>query len=595
MKLLRKRMKIVIWIAAVSFIALIFLSWGLDITRRSPTGMLQRGIVGKVNGRIIRMETYREMLNRAFMSFRGESDAQVDGLTSTLIEDRVFEQIVQEDLLREEIIRRGITVSDAEVLAFIKSVPPEELRSDTSFMTDGEFDVEKYRQVFQNPANLPWLMEYERYVKQALPKQKLMLTLYSTARLTDLEMGYAFSRRNATVKLRYLLVTPERAGKGAEPSEDEVRRYYEEHAEEFELPVTAVVSYAHFSTAPSPSDSAASLQEVRGINEELKAGADYEKLAKQVSQDQQTAEQGGLLGWIKRGQVVKVFEDAAFSLKKGQVSEPILSNYGWHIIKLNDKKADSAEVSHILIRIDSSSETIDRARESAVLFREDVEEMGLASAAVSHGVELRRTPPFSGRGNYIPTIGYSRVIKDFAFTSQPGNVSRVLATGVGFYVLRLDSLRERHVPSFESLTDTLTVLARGDKNIAQTEAVADSARSFLSEGLSMKQVASRLNLEYGVTREFSATSALPDYPIELIGAAMALDENKVSSPVRTEKGCYIVQVIERTTPGLEEFDKASPTFVGSMMDSKQRRIVDQWLAMLREKSDIRDYRGEIYR
>ena len=70
MKLLRKRMKIVIWIAATAFVALIFLSWGMDITRRSPTGMLQRGIVGKVNNRVIRIESYRELLRRTFMNMR---------------------------------------------------------------------------------------------------------------------------------------------------------------------------------------------------------------------------------------------------------------------------------------------------------------------------------------------------------------------------------------------------------------------------------------------------------------------------------------------------------------------------------------------
>jgi peptidyl-prolyl cis-trans isomerase D len=438
-------------------------------------------------------------------------------------------------------------------------------------------------------------MEYERYVKQALPKQKLMLTLYSTARLTDLEMGDVFARRSARVKFRYLLVTPERAGKGAEPSEDEVKRYYQEHAGEFELPVTAVVSYVHFPTAASPSDSAASLQEVRGIHEELRAGADFEKLARQVSQDQQTAEQGGLLGWIKRGEVVKVFEDAAFSLKKGQISEPVLSEYGWHIIKLNDKKADSVKVSHILIRVDSSSETVDRARESAVLFREDVEEMDLASATVPHGVELLTTPPFSGRGNFIPTIGYSRVIKDFAFDSRPGDLSRVLATGLGFYVVRLDSIAERHVPSFESIRDSVTVLARKEKNLTQAVAVADSARDLLSSGLSMSRVADRLNLEYGTTRELSFANALPEYPIELLGAASVLADNETSNPIKTEKGCYIVEMLEKTEPNLEEFEKESSALANNLIDAKQRRIVDQWLAMLREKSDIRDYRGEVYR
>jgi peptidyl-prolyl cis-trans isomerase D len=593
MKLLRKRMKIVIWIAATAFVALIFLSWGMDITRRSPTGMLQRGFVGKVNDRMIRIETYREMLRRTFMNMRTESGADVDGLTSTLLEDRIFEEIVQEELMRQEIERRGITTSDAEVIAFIKSVPPEGLRSDTSFVTDGEFDVEKYQRIFQNPANLPWLVEYEAYVRQALPKQKLMLTLYSTARLTDLEIGDAYTERHAKVKLKYLLVTTERAG-SVQATEEDARRYYKEHASDFELPETAQLAYVHFSTSPSPSDSAVAVQDVNGVYEELKAGADFGKLAGLVSQDDQTAQRGGLVGWIKRGEVIKVFEDAAFALRKGQVSEPLLSEYGWHIIMVDEKRADSVRVSHILIRPEASDETIDRARENAALFREDAAEMGFQSAAVSHGVDVQQTQPFSGQADFIPEIGYSRVITDFAFESQPEKLSRVFATGQGFYVVKLTDRKESHVPSFESLSDTLTNLALREKQLAQAGVVADSASALLTDGLSMENVGRRLDLEYEVTGELTIANARPRYPLELIGASAALADDQVSRPVRTARGYYILQVLERIPPDVEMFERLSTQLAGNLIDAKQRRIVDEWLASLRDRAKITDYRSEIY-
>jgi len=594
MKQLRKRMKIVIWIAATAFVALIFLSWGMDITQRSPGGMLQRGVVGRVNGKPIKIETYREMLQRTFMSVRNQSGGEVDGLTSTLLEDRVFEQIVQEELLWEEIARRGITASDAEVLAFVKSVPPEELRSDTSFITDGQFDVEKYRRVFQNPANIPWLVEYERFVRQALPKQKLMLTLYSTARLTDLEIADAFTERHATIKIENLLVSPERGGGRVEATEEEMRRYYEQHAEEFELPITAELTYVHFSTAPSASDSAAALQEISQVYEELKAGADFAKLAGQVSQDEQTAQKGGLVGWVRRGMVVKSFEDVAFELKKGKVSEPLLSEYGWHIIKLNDRRADSLEVSHILVRIDAGDVTIDGARENASLFREDAAEMGFESAAVSHGVEPQRTPPFSGQGSFVPTIGYSRVITDFAFTSRPGDLSRVFATGQGFYVLRLDERKERHIPSFESLRDTVFTLAQDEKKLAHAGIVADSAWSLVSQGLPMEQVGRRLNLDHRVSRAFTLAAASPEYPVELVGAASVLQEDSVSSPIRTDKGYYLIKVLERVPPDTERFERLSSALAGNLIDAKQKRIVDEWMLALRENAKVTDYRSEAY-
>ena len=96
MKLLRKRMKIVIWIAATAFIALIFLAWGMDITKRGPGGMLSRGFVANVNGKIVRIETYRQALRNAFYNASVRGGDRIDPLESTLIEENVFEQLIQE-------------------------------------------------------------------------------------------------------------------------------------------------------------------------------------------------------------------------------------------------------------------------------------------------------------------------------------------------------------------------------------------------------------------------------------------------------------------------------------------------------------------
>jgi parvulin-like peptidyl-prolyl isomerase len=336
------------------------------------------------------------------------------------------------------------------------------------------------------------------------------------------------------------------------------------------------------------------VQEVNGVYEELKAGADFGKLAELVSQDDQSAPTGGRVGWIKRGEVVKAFEDVAFRLNKGQVSEPLLSEFGWHIVKTNDRRKDSVNVSHILIRPQASDETIDRARENAALFREDAAEMDFQSAAVSHGIEVQLTEPFSGQADFIPDIGYSRVMTDFAFKSQPEELSRVFATGQGFYVVKLMDRKESHVPSFESLSDTLANLALKEKQLAQAGVIADSASALLAQGLSIETVGRRLDLEYEVTRELTILNARPQYPLELIGASAALADDQVSGPVRTERGYYILQVLERTPPDVELFERLSTQLAGNLIDAKQRRIVDEWMVSLRDRAKITDYRSEIY-
>jgi peptidyl-prolyl cis-trans isomerase D len=594
MNILRKRMKIVIWVAAVAFIALIFLAWGMDITRSSPTNRLQRGIVGAVNGRVIRIDAYREALRRSLASVRDQTGGEVDDLTATLIEDRVFQQIVQDELLREEIVRRGLRTTEAEIVSFMKNVPPEELRSDTSLMTDGRFDVEKYRKVFQNPANLPWLVEYERYVREALPREKLMLTIYSTARLTDLEIADAFSRQYAKVEVNYLFVPPESKEEETEPTEEDARLYYQSNAEKFRVPFTVRLSYAHFSTAPSDADSASAMEQINGIHDELAAGADFAELADQVSDDRQNSGAGGLVGWIRRGEVVRTFEEAAFSTPIGEISQPFLSEYGWHIVKVDDRQADSVKVSHILVRLEASAETIDKAREASTLFWEDAKEMGFEAAAVNGGVTIQTTPPFSDEGDFVPGIGYARVIKNFAFKAKKGDLSGVLATGEGFYVLRLDEAMESRIPTFEEIADTVALLARHKKEMAVAKVLADSSCALLSGGMSMKQVGEMLGLEYGSGRVLSAAGASSDIPLEVLGAASALKDDEKSKPIETEKGYYVIEVTDRIMPDSETFKSESAALAGRLMESKQRRIVNAWMAGLRKKANISDYRNEAY-
>ena len=594
MKVLRKRMRIVIWIAAIAFISLIFLAWGMDITRRTPGGMVQRGIVAKVNGKIIRSTTYREALRDALINARNETGDYVDPLTSALIEERVFEQIVQEHLLHEEIAKRGLWSSDAEVLSFMKNVPPEQLRSDSSLITDGEFDFEKYRALFRNPANLPWLLEYERFVRQALPKQKLILTIQSAARLTNLEVTDAFTQQQAKVKLRYILVTPERGGKNIELTDDEVFQYYERNAESFRMPMTVKLSFVHFPTSPSPSDSAEAKQDIHEIYDELRAGAKFNDLASQVSQDRLTAENGGLVGWIKKGETTKTFEDVAFSTRAGRISKPFLSDFGWHIIKVKSKRADSVNVRHILVRVVSSDVTIDSAREAGLLFKEDATSVDFEAAAASHDLTIQETVLSSSRTIFVPGIGYSRVIRDFAFSTKPGALSRVVATGTGFFVVRLEERKESHIPDFEAVTDTIRLLARNEKQMLLAETLADSAGVLLGKGKSMKLTARKLNLEYGVTREFSPATAYLDYPFELLGASALLKDDQTSRPIKTEKGYYIIKVLKRIPPDKDEFAQASSALSGELLQSKQRRILSEWMADLREKAEVIDYRGQTY-
>lgn len=110
----------------------------------------------------------------------------------------------------------------------------------------------------------------------------------------------------------------------------------------------------------------------------------------------------------------------------------------------------------------------------------------------------------------------------------------------------------------------------------------------------MEHTGRRLDLEHGVSKEMSVSSARPEYPIELVGAASVLEEGQVSRPIATDRGYYVIKVLERVPPDTERFERISSTLAGNLIDTKQRRIVEEWMLALRENAKVTDYRSEAY-
>jgi peptidyl-prolyl cis-trans isomerase SurA len=128
-----------------------------------------------------------------------------------------------------------------------------------------------------------------------------------------------------------------------------------------------LVSFAQVVMAPEPSDSAKALakQKAQTILDSIRAGADFEEMAKRYSQDPGSAESGGDLGWFRRGQMVRQFEDAAFSLPDGGVSDVVETEFGYHIIKVERSRAGERKGRHILIRAEIGPDDVARARARA--------------------------------------------------------------------------------------------------------------------------------------------------------------------------------------------------------------------------------------
>ncbi len=185
LKALRKRTKFFVWIAAGSFVGLIFLRWGMNITGRTQRTPRESGIIGEVNSEPITALEYRSEIER-LSAVEGErfgltelSEEMKEG-----IYDRAFDAIVSRKLLQQEVVQRGITITDEEILNVVRFSPPQEFVEADTFQTDGRFDYEKWHRFISDPQSQQFLLGYESRIRENLPLQKLQFLIFSSAKVT---------------------------------------------------------------------------------------------------------------------------------------------------------------------------------------------------------------------------------------------------------------------------------------------------------------------------------------------------------------------------------------------------------------------------
>ena len=596
LKAFRKKAKLFIWVAAGSFIAFIGLQWGMNITGRTNRSPLEMGVIAEVNGEPISSFEYQNEVTRlARMEAETLEETELSEEKLEDIRDRAFDALVARKLSEQEVRRRKIDVTDEEVLNVIRYSPPREFFEMEDFQTEGEFDFEKYQQFITDRQSLPFLVDYERRIREALPLQKLQLLVISSAKVTPEEVRDEYRRRNEQIEVQYVLLRPDVAEVG-EVSDEAIEEYYETHRDELEEPEKALVSYVFFEKKPSEDDEQSVKDRIEEVYEEAVSGASFEELAIYYSEDPGTGPQGGDLDWVSKGSMVKEFEDVVFSLKTGEISKPFMTPFGWHIAKVDGRKGDKVKARHILLRVRPSAETLENMRNEIRLFMEDAHALGFEGAALKHSLESNDTQEFSLNTGYIPGIGSSSELTEFVSDHSAGAVSYPVAKGDRYYILKVVRKTSKRIPPLEGLRDRIRkrVEIEGQKSRA-----AHTAAQLYEEivgGSSLQAVAKSHNLTVEKTQPFTKFGTLPKIlpQSEFFGAAFALDEGEVSAPVETEQGYFIIEVTKRLAIDEQEFEEVKQTLNAELLQREQQQIYASWIEHLRTVAKIEDYRRRLF-
>ncbi|MCK4427263.1 MAG: peptidylprolyl isomerase, partial [candidate division Zixibacteria bacterium] len=494
-----------------------------------------------------------------------------------------------------------ITVTGAELFEYLKRFPPKELMENPAFQTpEGEFDYQRYLQALADP-RVPW-DQVEPYVRSNLTLSKLQQSVISLVRVTDEEVRQYYVDDNEKVKVKYLLVPISQfLQKDLAVSDPEIQTYYETHQENFKVDQSANLSYVVFEKKTSEMDEQKTKERLSDIKKEIEEGEDFAELAQEFSDDVASAQDGGNLGWFGKGKMIEAFEKAAFALKPGEMSEPVRSEFGWHLIKVFDqrKKGKEKEIkaSHILLKTRISQETQDQLKLGAEEFVDQVKESDLIKVAEEQNLPVSETGWFF-KGGYIQGIGTNPEVDEFAFKNKIGKTSEFIETPKGFYVFQI---KERRPAGISPLEEVKSVIKRKlSKAKADSLAYAEAQKIYdqIKTGKSLKKAAKDNNVIYKETDEFSRNSFLPEIGRlpEFVGASFSLSpQNRLSPPIKTDRGTFIVEFVSRTTTDDSLFASIKDSLSSVILQNKQSQLYQDWFTQLRESAKIEDHRSEYFR
>ncbi|NQT25890.1 peptidylprolyl isomerase [candidate division KSB1 bacterium] len=602
MQTLRNNMRHILTIVLLAFLATIVFSWGMGGFKDRQT-VAQQGIIGSINGQKIQYQQFALTLEEQIAAQKEESGQDaIEDYQVNMIRDRVWDEMVRDVLLSQEVKSMNIQIAPDEIVFYMRNSPPEFIRSNEQFQTDGNFDMTKYQEALTNPAYYDAWIPLENYYRSVLPLQKLQQWVVSTAIVTDGEVLEAFKQETERVNVRYIAVKPsDISSDNIQVTDSEIKNYYTKNRNTFIEPEKRNIRYIAFDLQPSAEDTLRIHEDISYILEEIQNDADFEEMAREYSQDG-SAESGGDLGFFGPGSMVKPFEDAAFSAKVGSVVGPVETQFGLHLIKVLARKREKGETQvhaqHILLKFEIGPDTREKLWDDAQYFSESVETKGFDSfqqIAQEEGYTVEESTAFQ-EGSFIPGLGMSGRASYLVFKEQPDWVSRPLRINERIVIFQISDIEKEHIKSLEDVKSQITSTLETEKRKAKAGERCNKISDQLISGLTFDQMATSDTVSVQETGLFTIKGYVPGVGQDpkFIGTAFRLSMNEVSSPIEGKSAYYILQVFDKTSFNAENVSSQIDSKKQELLQQKQGLLYSAWYTQLKDNADIQDFRNDFF-
>jgi peptidyl-prolyl cis-trans isomerase D len=602
-------------------IIIVFIPWGVQ---RYTSG--RSGRVAEVNGRTITLDQYRDTYKNLVEQVRQSFGNNInDEFIQTLqLPKRALDQLIDRALMLQAAEKLDIQVTDEELARAIGSI--------AAFQTAGVFDNQRYLNILSRTQVSPETFENQQ--REAIAINKLQSFISGSVKVSDIEAQQWYQFNNAEVNVDYVLLEPQQM-KNIETTADEIQAHFEANKEKYKTDPELKIRYLYFNpknyeakvtisteevadyyesnqeqfkspqtvkarhilikldenATPEQVDEAR--QRIEDVRKLAIAGADFAELAAEYSEGP-TKTKGGDLGTFRRQDMVKPFSDKAFAMQAGEISEPVRTEFGWHIIKVEQvNPASVRSVAEARPEIEAKLKA-DRAKylaydEAESIFDVAFEGQDISDLAKKHDLKMIYTDFFTQKKG-PPETQNARQLAEAAFKLPLNEVSEIQELGNGYYLIEALEKRPARIPEFETVKAAVKKDLIKEKQDAEALGQAEAIVAELKGTGSLTAVAAKYKLKPQTSGFFKRTDAIPGvgYEPDIASAAFQLSEsNKIyDGAIKGQKGYFVISLRERKKPSLDGFEKDKSDIKARLLQQKAFKTVQAWLNRIKDKSEI---------
>jgi peptidyl-prolyl cis-trans isomerase D len=450
---MRDSMPYVLFGLLIAFLITIVFEWGMDYLGMSGG---QSDVIGTINGTTIKYGQFTELVKQFTDQQKAQSGTEPDENQMVQIREQVWDNLVTQHLLEDQVRRLGLTVSDQELIDWVRGDnPPEDLKRNFIDST-GQFRRDVYEQFLANPNQFvrdpegrdqefgsKWLKQYEANLRQRRVQEKLQSVILASVRVSEGELEQRYTDQNRRYSVLYAPFDANALVPDADVQvgDADIKTYYDENLDQYKVEPTRKLQYVLFLEKPSESDSAMRKADIEDAAKKARAGEDFIQLVDVFSAKPDSG------AWFRHGELSTTLDGAAFAAANGSIVGPIQDQDGYHLLKVLDERQGKdpyVHASHILLSFEQGGDTAAIYALAKTLMREIQSGKDFIILARQYSKDFGSAQ----RGGDVGWFGKGRMVPEFdkaAFAAKPGQVVGPVRTPYGLHIIKVHARDTREL------------------------------------------------------------------------------------------------------------------------------------------------------